>query len=202
MTTTVTQGPLSRAWVNTVTVYQPGLSVIRSDGDTFVQGGTTATTTFGDKTRLDVKPQGPRSATDGTGVRHAYLTFDLSAITPGSVQSATLSLSGSLIDDPTRTETRVDIYEVVGPWSESATTFATRPELGARIASFTVTRDVAMRDIDLTSYVRGLAGGKRISIALGGTVDSMTDVLMTRFDSRESGAATGPRLTIQENVAR
>ncbi|MGC0368423.1 DUF7594 domain-containing protein [Microbacterium sp. SLBN-111] len=201
VTTTVTQGPLSRSWVNTVTVFQPGLSVIRSDGDTFVQGGTTATTTFGDKTRLDVKPQGPRSASDGTGVRHAYLTFDLSAITPASVQSATLSLSGSLIDDPTRTETRVDIYEVAGPWSESTTTYATRPPLGARIASFTVTRDVAVREIDLTSYVRGLSGGKRISIALGGTVDTMTDVLLTRFDSREAGVATGPKLTIQENVS-
>lgn len=200
VTTTITQGPLSRSWVNVVTVYQPGLSIVRPDGDTFVQGGTTATTTFGDKTRLDVKPQGPRSATDGTGVRHAYLTFDLSAITPASVQSAKLSLSGALIDDPTRTDTRVDIYEVTGTWSEASTTYANRPALGARIASFTVTRDVAVREIDLTAYVQGLSGGKRISIALGGTVDTMTDVLMTRFDSREAGEATGPKLTIQENV--
>ncbi|MCT2085761.1 DNRLRE domain-containing protein [Microbacterium enclense] len=201
VTTTITQGPLSRSWTNAVTVYQPGLSIVRPDGDTFAQGGTTATTTFGDKTRLDVKPQGPRSATDGTGVRHAYLTFDLSAITPASVQSAKLSLSGALIDDPTRTETRVDLYEVTGPWAEATTTYSNRPALGTRIASFTVTRDVAVREIDLTSYVRGLPEGKRISIALGGTVDTMTDVLMTRFDSREAGEATGPKLTIQENVS-
>lgn len=201
VTTTITQGPLSRSWTTAVTVYQPGLSVIRPDGDTFVQGGSTATTIFGDKTRLDVKPQGPRSATDGTGVRHAYLTFDLTGITPASVQSAKLSLSGALIDDPTRTETRVDLYEVVGAWSETTTTYSTRPALGARIASFTVSRDVATREIDLTSYVQGLAEGKRISIALGGTVDTMTDVLLTRFDSREAGVATGPKLTVQENVS-
>ncbi|MDF2506433.1 MAG: hypothetical protein K0Q52_292 [Microbacterium sp.] len=201
ITTTVSQGPLSRSFTTAVTVYQPGLFTIRTDGDTFSQGGGTADTTLGGLNRLDVKPQSPGSAADGGNIRTSYLTFDLTGTTPASTKSATLALYGSLIDDPSKTQGTVDIYTVSGSWSESTTTYANRPQLGQRIASFTVTREAKTWKIDLTEYIKKLpAGTKRISIALGGTVATTPEALMSRFNSKEAGEATAPTLTIQENV--
>lgn len=201
VTTTVSQGPLSRTFTNSVTVYEPGLFTLRTDGDTFTQGGSTTNTLLGGLNRLDVKPRSPGSSADGANVRTSYMSFDLTGTTPASTKSAVLSLYGALIDDPSRTQGKVDIYAVSGSWSESTTTYANGPQLGQRIASFTVTRESKTWKVDLTDYIKKLPSGtKRISIALGGTVATTPEALMSRFSSREGGEATAPTLVIQENV--
>jgi hypothetical protein len=201
ITTTVSQGPLSRTFTNAVTVYQPGLFTLLTDGDTFVQGGSTASTALGTLTRLDVKPQSPGSAADGSNIRHSFVTFDLTGTTPSSTKSAKLSFYGGLIDDPSKTQGRVDIYAVSGSWSEATTTYSNRPQLGDRVAFFTVTRQTQTWEIDLTDYIKKLpAGTKRVSFALGGAVATTPEALMSRFSSREAGEATAPKLVIQETV--
>ncbi|QLD12264.1 CBM96 family carbohydrate-binding protein [Microbacterium oleivorans] len=202
VTTTISQGTLSRTFTNMILVSRSDLVTVAPSADTFVEGGASANTVFGSRARLDVKAQSPGSPADGTRVRHAFLSFNLSGIDPLSITSATLSLNGALIDDPSIPEAVVHVYEVTDDWNETATTYTNRPGLGKLLTSFKITRESGAREIDLTGYLRQLsaAGMGTVAIGLGGSVPRTPESLLARFDSREAGEALAPKLVIQRAV--
>ncbi|MFT4135455.1 MAG: DNRLRE domain-containing protein [Microbacterium sp.] len=199
ITVTVSQGPLSRTSTIDITVTDPSNFRRLASADTYVEGGTSASSVLGTSKRLDVKPSYPTSPSDGTRVRHTLIEFDLSDVTSTEVREAILSLQGSLIDDPQYLETTVSVRKVVGTWSEASTTYQNKPELGDEITSFVVTRTAAEHRIDLTSYLQSFPAGSigKVSIALGGSVASASQALMTRFQSREAGDTVAPALDLK-----
>lgn len=198
ITIVTSQGPLSRTTTVRIVVTDPDNLRLTASADTYVEGGASAATAFGTAKRLDIKPSFPNAPADGARVRHALTEFDLTGVDPARVRHATLVLQGSLIDDPQYTQTVVSVRKVLGPWSESGTTYQNRPELGDEIASFVVTRDAAEHRIDLTAFLQSQPPGTmgKVSFGLGGSVGAGAQALMTRFQSREAGTAVAPAIEL------
>jgi hypothetical protein len=121
----------------------------------------------------------------------AYLRFDVPAPPAGaSTVEARIDLAFQRLD---RQPTRLELYSVAGPWSE-ATTHASRPALGARVATATVpAQGTQTLSFDVTAVVR--AGGT-YAFAIKNPVSQSAAV----FHSREHGT-DGPRLTVRHSAA-
>ncbi|MGR6919655.1 endo-1,3-alpha-glucanase family glycosylhydrolase [[Actinomadura] parvosata] len=119
------------------------------------------------------------------GQRQALLRFKVAGI-PADAQDVKATLE---VVSARTTDTTISAHPVTGTWSEAATTWNTRPAVGAStIGSHTGFTAGATAKLDLSSAVQ--ADGT-YAFALTGTSDTTT-VLMS---SRESGDR-GPKLTV------
>ncbi len=129
--------------------------------DTYVRGGTYATTNYGTSTVLNVKSDASADLN-----RDAYLRFDLGTL--ASVGRATMRVYGHLTYADNVTAV---LYPVVNAWSESALTWNSRPGYvsSQQLGSMTLTSTTfAWREFDVTAYIKSerAAGRRLVAFAL------------------------------------
>lgn len=156
--------------------------------DTYVRGGTSASTNFGRMSDVIVK-----YSAQAEYLREGYMTLDISSLKAGG--TATLHLFGHL-SDTRASSVAASVFPVATTsWSESGLTYNNRPAAGTTaIASVAVSGTTGKwYTINLTSYAQAqrAAGATRISIALKGKADTLPYVA---FSSRES--TSRPQLVI------
>jgi phosphatidylserine/phosphatidylglycerophosphate/cardiolipin synthase-like enzyme len=150
--------------------------------DTYVRGGSSASTSFGSSSEIVAK----FSATADYS-REAYMKLDISTLQAG--QTVTLRLTGYLSD--TRAATvRTQIYPVASTtWVETSLNWNNRPAAGSTALGFIDVAGTTPKSyqIDLTSYAQAQrqAGATTISIVFKNLVDTLP---YAAFSSRESGA--------------
>jgi hypothetical protein len=118
-----------------------------ADGDTFVRGGSYASTTNGSASLLQVC-----NNTNVEYQRLAYLQVPLGNLPDGAITSAVLRLQAKM------STAGASALEVLGvadtSWSAATVTYATRPTPGVVVGSFTPSAtDPATFEIDVTSWV-------------------------------------------------
>lgn len=120
-----------------------------------------------------------------TGQRIALTRFKVTGV-PEDAQDVKVTLD---VVSARTTDTTVSVRQVTGSWTEAATTWSTRPAIGATaIASHTGFTAGATARLDVSSAVKG---DGTYALALVGA-DTTTTALMS---SRETGNR-GPKLTI------
>lgn len=170
-----------------VTVSDPTKVKIYASADSYVEGGGQAGVNFGSAKTMLVKAVSPEPAT-GAYVRVAYLEFDLSTVAGAEIASASLALSGAVIDASTA-RMRVDVHSVLGDWTETGITWTNRPAMGDSVGSLVMDRTTEYREVDVTALVRDSATGIAPTMSVGLAQDSAFDGtigLRTQFFTRES----------------
>jgi hypothetical protein len=123
---------------------------------------------------------------DGSPVKIAYLTFDLSSLAGQNITAATLRLN--VIDSSTSSQTVKAVADT--SWSETATTYDTRPSLGSVLATITKPTAGTWAEVDLTAAVTSNRGQK-FSIGIDSAGSDGAD-----FRSREY-SVDKPQLLVQ-----
>ena len=180
-TTTITISAVDPTTKNTISRAYP-ITVIDSNqirlyatADTYVDGGTNASTNYGSATGLLVKGPGATTTGTGAGVRLTYLGFDLPAIPKDKkVVSATLNVYGVISDSSfTGSAMQVDAHQVTGSWTEAAATFATRPSLSPTAdGSASYTKTAGNSQFTLDALVARVAGSSTTPLGVALTEDT------------------------------
>jgi hypothetical protein len=154
--------------------------------DTYIRGGSYATTNYGTSNVLHVK-----SDSDLNLTRDAYLRFDLGTL--ASVSSAKLRVYARLTSTDRVTSV---LYPVTAAWSESGLTWSSRPGyVSSRpLGSMTPTTTFTWYEFDVTSHVVGerQAGRRLVAFALHCPAPSVERI---DVNSREA-ASNRPELVL------
>jgi hypothetical protein len=139
--------------------------------DTYIRGGSYATTNYGTSTELQVQSNADLSLT-----RDAYLRFDLRSAT--SVSNAKFRIMTSLSAAGT---VGMTLFPVTGGWTEAALVWNLRPGYvsASPLANFTVTSTSATWfEVDVTNYVKSefQAGRRLFAFALHSLTPSTTRI--------------------------
>jgi hypothetical protein len=167
----------------------PSGAAARILADTYVRGGSFASTSFGSSSEIISK-----FSADAIYNREIYMKLDISDVQSGD--SVRLRLSGYLSDTRAPSVT-ARVYSVASTsWAETSLNWNNRPAAGTTVlGSIVVTGTTpAWYEVDLTSYVQAqrTAGATVIAIAIKNPADTLP---YSAFSSRESGAK--PELVIQ-----
>jgi collagen triple helix repeat protein len=123
-----------------------------------------------------------RIAQNGT-ILDAYARFDLSTLPASPVDKAVLRLWISKVPTPGT----IEIAPVLEPWQESTITASTSPDVGAPVATLSVTSgdELHFVNVDLTSLVQDWASGALANngLSLRGAGPEPIQVV---FDTKES----------------
>ena len=166
----------------------PSSVTIPTADDTYVRGGSYATTTYGSSNVLPLKFE--------SGANYqmlSYLAMDLGAVS-GTVTRATLRLNGRLVTAPSRPSQVIGVPSTT--WSGATMTWNNRPADGPVIGTFDVTSTTnAWHEIDVTSWVadRKAAGASRVAFCVRQATTSLTYSLI---NSREATASLRPELVV------
>ncbi len=141
--------------------------------DTFVRGGSSSGTTFGNNSLIRVK----QSSNDQYS-RHGLLRFDLNSLTAAS--SARLYIYGYADD-----QMDVAVYKINNDnWNEDSVTWNNVPAFSTNVGSLAVQATNQWYSIDITSLVTGeIANGGTLSIGLRDDTDTG---LTANFFSKEN----------------
>ncbi len=160
---------------------------IAPSADSYVRGGSNASTNYGSDSKLRVK-----GSSNETYDRISYLKFDLSAMS-GSASSVNLKLP---VEDTQSGGTFTATLKQVSSdsWSESGINWNNKPSTGNTIQTFEVKGSYAGSDIiiDVTSYVNSQRSGDGVASFALTQVASENGII--DFASRES--STPPMLEI------
>jgi hypothetical protein len=169
-----------------VTVTDPTKLRLYPSGDSYVQGGSSAGANFGSNSALLVKTL-PSGATDKSGERVSYISFDLSKLRGARVAKATLNTYGYVLDGA-GDQTRIRAYGVSGTFAESSVTYTNRPSLAAGLGQATFTKTQGYRSFDVTSFLnqQSVGGAKAAAVGFGNDTASDNAALLTALFSRES----------------
>ncbi len=162
--------------------------------DSFVRGGTFASTNFGTNAKVEMK-----LSTDPGFVRETYLKFDVRSV--ATIGRATVRLFGA-ITDTRATNVPVTVQGVANTsWSETALTWNTRPPSTTAVLDTAVVPDAiaAWHEWDVTSYVRAekAAGRGVITLIFRAAAASPPHLA---FNARESGA-NDPELLVSAEAS-
>ena len=148
----------------TIEVRDDAKVTIWSERDTYVQGGSLKDVNLSTAWQLYVRHNDPYPEFD----RYAYMSFDFSHVDAANLQSAKLYFRANVTDTG---GDRVDVnaHAVFDPWTESGTTFASRPAMGPTIGTATIDKDSQVREMDITAFVTAQAGR---TASIGFTEDS------------------------------
>lgn len=195
-TTTAAQRPqitvypkLANTWVE--------LTRLNPVADTYVQGGTNASTNYGTQGVLTIKKDGSESTT-----REVFVKFDLASV-PAGQKKTLLQLyvpyAGSAVP-----QTTWEVYEATdNTWTETGLTWATKPAAVLKLGEIAGTASGNYVTLDLSEWVKtklGVSGGRTaaenlVSLKVLSTLtNSAADA---QFSSREAGnTAFRPQLIV------
>lgn len=175
---TTTQVTITRSGIGTSQSFNPV-------ADTFVRGGTYASTNYGASPLMTIKGS-PTVDYD----REAFLRFDLSGYSASTVSSAKLRVYVNYLELSTALPLKA--FGVSDDtWSESGLTWNTRPATGSPLGSVSVT-GTGTYTLDVTSFVSSaISGDKKVSFVLKDDTGANNAV---ELDSRE--ASTRPVLEV------
>jgi uncharacterized repeat protein (TIGR03803 family) len=147
--------------------------------DAYVRGGVWAATNFGRLSTLVVKKG---ASADNTS--RSYLTFDVSGL--DASRPVSLRILGHVASAATPA-LNINVYGVSDTrWDERTVTWNTRPDLGATLATRTITgTQPQWVEIDVTSFVRAqrAAGADAIALALRSLVHTTAGAVFTAKDA-------------------
>jgi HKD family nuclease len=160
--------------------------------DTYVRGGSYASTSFGTVSELVVK-----KSADALYAREAFLKLDIGSV--GATDTVQLRLSG-LLSDTRAATVKTDLRAVANPGAvnESLTWNSSRAMAAGNVIGSVVVAGTSAQWylVDITAYVQAqkAAGATEIAIALINPVEALP---YTSFGSRES-ASRRPQLVISQ----
>jgi hypothetical protein len=173
------QEPVPDELPSTVNAYDADLAVV---ADTAV-ASYLPSSVFPDEDDLACEGAEPLEA--------AYLRFDLSALPPAAITTATLRLTAGSSDSSAGDGATA--YPVADDtWDEATLTYAARPPWGAALSSSGPNAAGAASTIDVTAAVQAAVDGgdSLVSFVLIGGDNG------THWDSKEAPGPTGPRLLL------
>jgi hypothetical protein len=186
--TYLTDSPGAQQLDTTILPKQNGVGSAPSQGaarvvaDAYVRGGPYASTNYGTVSELIAK-----FSADGQYAREAYVTLDITDVTPST--PVHLRVFGKLSDTRAPSVT-VNVYPVASTtWNETTITWSTKPTADTTqlIGSIVVSGTAGQwYDVDLSSFARDKRsqGQTRLSVLLKSPADTLP---YATFGSKESG---------------
>jgi hypothetical protein len=191
-------GVANSGYSNEAAVTTPGTTVqtLTPTDDTYVRGGTYASTNYENDPELQAK------LTVGTNNREAYLLFNVPAGTT-NVSNVKLRVYGRRNTTADGTSLAFNIKPVSSTtWDESTMTFNNKPSIGSTtLGIFNVTATTnAFYEVDLTTYVKQrVEGGQNaISLAVVGALNNSEAYFA--FSSSEDPSGNGPKLVVTSSA--
>lgn len=184
VTTVIDLGGYVRWFTASVVVGPLADRTIAANADSYVRGGTLASTNYGAESLLHVK-----GGTDDY-LKRAAIGFGVVA---GTVSTAVLRVEAA---QPTgQTDSVVDVRPLPGSWQEGTVTAGNLPTPGAGLGTVAVSSTKGWRELDVTAYVQERAeAGEPVSFLLEELV-SGGEPHDISISARESGA-NAPQLVI------
>ncbi|MBA2897471.1 protein kinase domain-containing protein [Nonomuraea soli] len=165
LTARVTAGGRTRKATTTVRVApaarKPSAIIVRASSSADVRGGSYANAMFPACSQCEVK-----GSPNPSYARETYLGFDLSGVTakPADIASVKLRVFAYVEDDRGKSKEVFQVHTTGDAWKALDVTWNSRPAVGGRLATLTVSDVGRWYTVDITQYARSKLGG-RLSVA-------------------------------------
>ncbi|NUT44704.1 MAG: DNRLRE domain-containing protein, partial [Thermoactinospora sp.] len=191
LTARVTAGGRTRKATTTVSVApatrKPSTITVRASSSADVRGGTYANAMFPACSQCEVK-----GSPNPSYARETYLGFDLGGIKarPADIASVKLRVFAYVEDDRSKTQEVFQVHTAGNAWKALDVTWNSRPAVGGRLATLTVSDVGRWYTVDVTQYAKSRLGG-RLSVAFADA-----DLSDGRIVIRAVGEAANAQLKI------